>query len=93
MKQKACSRYKDCQHGNSGCYASTPETCVRFLPLKSTHLTTITGTVETPPEIDDDKFNQYFINWIESMGWKFNGIISPHEQLSLADIVKQYTKR
>jgi hypothetical protein len=49
------------------------------MPLHNTNLTKIIGVVETPPEIDYDKFNQYFVNWITSMGWSFCGGCSPCE--------------
>lgn len=78
MKDKSCPWYKDCRNGNDGCYSAEPEKCVRFLPLNGTNLTKISGTIETPPEIDSDKFNQYFVNWIESMGWSFCGGLSPY---------------
>lgn len=79
MKDKLCPWYKDCRNGNDGCYSAEPENCVRFLPLNGTNLTKIAGVIETPPEIDCDKFSQYFANWIESMGWSFCGSLNPYE--------------
>ena len=68
-----CSWYKKCRNGAEDCFAVNPENCVRFMPLEGTNLTEINGIIETPPDVDDDKFSQYFINWIESMGWSFCG--------------------
>lgn len=73
MKKRSCLWNKKCRNGNDNCYSDTPESCVRFLPLEGTNLTEISGIVETPPEIDCDKFSQHFVNWIESMGWSFCG--------------------
>lgn len=72
MKNK-CSWRMKCRNGDEGCFARNPASCVRFMPLDGTNLTEIDGIVETPPDVDDDKFAQYFINWIESMGWSFCG--------------------
>ena len=80
MKVKRCPWHKNCRNGSDGCYSAEPETCVRFLPLNGTNLTKIAGVVETPPEIDLDKFSQYFTNWIESMGWSFAGGFSPYKE-------------
>lgn len=77
---KKCSWYKKCRNGGDGCWSVEPQNCVRFLPIEGTNLTEINGIVETPPNIDDDKFNQYFINWIESMGWSFCGIFNKYEE-------------
>ena len=74
-----CPWNQKCRNGNDGCYLSEPEKCVRFLPLTGTNLTNLSGVIETPPEIDSDKFSQHFINWIESMGWSFCGIISAYK--------------
>ena len=79
MIYKLCPRYKACRNGNGGCYSAEPEKCIRFLPLNGTNLTKIAGVIETPPEIDCDKFSQYFANWIESMGWSFCGSFNPYE--------------
>ena len=49
------------------------------MPLEGTNLTDLNGTVETPPDIDSNKFAQYFSNWIESMGWSFCGVIAPYD--------------
>jgi hypothetical protein len=77
---KKCSWRNKCRNGNEGCYAREPNNCVRFMPTKGTNLTKIDGIVETPPNVDDDKFGQYFINWIESMGWSFCGCINKYEE-------------
>lgn len=79
ITNELCPWHKDCRNGTSGCYSVNPENCVRFLPITGTNFTKITGVVETPPEIDCNKFNQYFINWVESMGWNFCGGFSPCE--------------
>lgn len=79
MKSKKCPWYMKCRNGNDGCYSAEPENCVRFLPLNGTNLTKISGIIETPPGIDCDKFNQYFANWTESMGWSFCGFLSPYK--------------
>lgn len=79
MENVKCSWSDYCQNGNDGCYAREPENCIRFIPHEGTNLTDIGGTVETPPDIDSEKFSQYFSNWIESMGWIFCGFIAPYE--------------
>jgi hypothetical protein len=79
MKKK-CPWHNKCRNGGDGCYAHEPENCVRFMPTDGTNLTEINGIIETPPEIDDDKFSQYFINWIESMGWSFCGSLNRYEE-------------
>ena len=79
MKKKKCPWHNKCRNGGEGCYARKPENCVRFMPIDGTNLTEIDGIIETPPEIDDDKFCQYFINWIESMGWSFCGSCKKYE--------------
>jgi hypothetical protein len=50
------------------------------MPTEGTNCTEINGIVETPPGIDDDKFIQYFTNWIESMGWSFCGSFKKFEE-------------
>ena len=79
MKKK-CPWSKTCRNGGDGCWSAEPEGCVRFLPLEGTHLTEISGIVETPPDIDYDKFSQYFTNWIDSMGWSFCGSFGVHTE-------------
>ena len=79
MERPRCPWNEYCQNGDEGCYNREPENCIRFMPLEGTNLTDISGTVETPPDIDSEKFGQYFSNWIESMGWSFCGIIAPYE--------------
>ena len=78
MKHRSCLWRKVCRNGNNGCYSAEPKNCVRFLPLDGTNLTEISGVIETPPEIDSDKFSQYFSNWIDSMGWSFCGFFGPY---------------
>lgn len=78
MKHRKCPWWKKCRNGSDGCYSRDPENCVRFMPTEGTNLTNVDVIVETPPEIDDDKFAQYFLNWIESMGWSFCGTISKY---------------
>lgn len=78
MKKKLCPWSKKCRNGNDGCYFQDPENCIRFLPIEGTNISEISVIVETPPEIDNDKFSQYFINWIDSMGWSFCGSISSY---------------
>lgn len=80
MKKNKCPWHNKCRNGGGGCYTREPENCVRFMPLDGTNLTEINGIMETPPEIDDDKFYQYFINWIESMGWSFCGSFKRYEE-------------
>lgn len=75
---KKCVHYQTCQNGNEGCIANPLHRCVRFLPITNTNYTKISGVVETPPEVDDDVFSQLFVNWIDSMGWKFAGGTSPY---------------
>ena len=79
MNDMKCSWHDKCNNGGEGCYAREPENCVRFMPLDGTNLTDISGVVETPPCVDHDKFHQYFLNWIESMGWSFCGIIGAYK--------------
>lgn len=73
MKKKKCPWNNKCRNGGDGCWTSAPEDCVRFLPTEGTNLTSISGIVETPPDVDYDKFSQYFMNWIDMMGWSFCG--------------------
>ena len=80
MKNKKCPWHKKCRNGNDGCWTLKPEDCVRFLPLEGTNLTEIKGVIETPNNIDYDKFSQYFSNWIESMGWSFCGTLCRYEE-------------
>ena len=80
MKRRKCLWWKKCRNGRDGCYTREPENCVRFMPLEGTNLTEINGIIETPPNIDYDKFDQYFINWIESMGWSFCGSLHKYEE-------------
>ena len=78
MSNKKCPWYNKCRNGGDGCWSLEPENCVRFLPTEGTNLTEINCVVETPPEIDHDKFSQYFSNWIEAMGWSLYGMIEPY---------------
>lgn len=80
MKKKKCPWHNKCRSGDDGCFTREPENCVRFMPIDGTNLTEIDGIIETPPEIDNDKFGQYFINWIESMGWSFCGTLKKYEE-------------
>lgn len=80
MNLNRCPWAKDCLNGDSDCYTDNPEKCIRFLPLEGNNLTKISGVVETPPEIDGDKFSQYFINWIDSMGWHFAGAMTHYNE-------------
>ena len=80
MKNKKCPWNKKCRNGADGCWTLEPENCVRFLPIEGTNLTKINGVIETPPNIDWDKFSQYFSNWIESMGWSFCGSFCRYEE-------------
>lgn len=73
MSKKKCPWRDKCRNGGDGCFTIEPEKCVRFMPTVGTNLTEINGIVETPPGINDDKFVQYFTNWIDSMGWSFCG--------------------
>jgi hypothetical protein len=77
--ENKCSWQMKCRNGGDGCFSIEPESCVRFMPLEGTNLTEIDVIVETPPNVDDDKFAQYFMNWIDSMGWSFCGTISKYE--------------
>ena len=67
----------NCKNKNGYCWSSDDSRCVRYLPETNTNFIKIDGVVETPPEIDVDKFNQMFINWIESLGYLFGGGVSP----------------
>lgn len=80
MGNKKCPWHRKCRNGADGCWTLEPEGCVRFLPLEGTNLTEINGVIETPPNIDWDKFSQYFTNWIDSMGWSFCGTFCRHEE-------------
>lgn len=80
MSKKKCPWAKTCRNGGDGCYAREPENCVRFMPIMGTNLTEINGVVETPPNVDYDKFSQYFTNWIDSMGWSFCGSFGPAKE-------------
>ena len=80
MKKRHCPWSKKCRNGGDGCWSREPESFVRYLPLEGTNLTEINGVVETPPDIDYDKFNQYFTNWIDSMGWSFCGSFMKYEE-------------
>lgn len=75
-KQTICSRHAECQNGGDGCWCLNPETCVRFLPTTGTNLADIKGKVELPPNVNWDMFSQMFSNWIDSLGYHFNGFIS-----------------
>lgn len=79
MNDALCPWREKCRNGNTGCYYAEPS-CVRFFPMIGANLTEISGIVETPPGVDCDKFSQYFMNWIESMGWSFGGGFNPHEE-------------
>ncbi len=80
MAKKKCSWNKKCRNGGEGCFTIEPENCVRFMPVEGTTCTEINGIVETPPDIDYDKFSQYFMNWIDSMGWSFCGSFKKIEE-------------
>jgi hypothetical protein len=80
MKKRRCPWSKKCRNGGDGCWTKEPGSCVRYLPLEGTNLTNINGIVETPPDIDDDKFTQYFMNWLDAMGWSFCGSFNKHEE-------------
>ena len=80
MSKKKCPWHNKCRNGGEGCFAREPETCVRFMPTEGTNCTEFSGIVETPPNIDCDKFSQYFMNWIESMGWSFCGSFKKYEE-------------
>ena len=84
MKKK-CPWSKKCRNGGEGCWAVEPENCVRFLPTEGTNLTDIDGVVETPPDIDEDKFSQYFMNWIDSMGWSFCGSFKRFDETDIEE--------
>ena len=78
IENSKCPWHDKCRNGADGCWILEPEKCVRFLPLEGTNLININGTIETPHEIDIDKFSQYFSNWIDGMGWSFCGSMSPY---------------
>ena len=80
MSKKKCTWSEKCRNGGDGCWCMEPENCVRFMPTEGTNLTKINGTVETPPGIDADQFSQYFVNWIDAMGWGFTGSFGPYEE-------------
>lgn len=79
-RKKKCPWWDKCRNGDEGCYAREPEKCVRFMPIEGTNLTEVKVIVETPPDIDCDKFSQYFMNWIESMGWSFCGTMHEYKE-------------
>ena len=76
IKRNKCPWRKKCLHGKEGCVDMRPTECVRFMPLEGNNFVKIGGIVELPPHIDAEKFDQYFLNWIESMGWFFGGMIA-----------------
>ena len=80
MFKPKCPWWEKCMNGGDGCFTIEPEKCVRFMPTEGTNCTEIDGIVETPPDVDDDKFTQYFLNWIESMGWSFCGSFKKYEE-------------
>ena len=80
MAKKKCPWSNKCRNGGGDCWTKEPENCVRYLPTEGTNLTSIDGIVETPPEIDDDKFIQYFTNWLDMMGWSFCGSFKKYEE-------------
>lgn len=80
MAKKKCPWRNKCRNGGEGCWNVEPENCVRFLPTEGTNLTSIDGIVETPPNIDCEKFSQYFMNWLDSMGWSFCGSFKKYEE-------------
>ena len=80
MRQKKCPAWKTCRNGADGCWEYDPKLCVRFLPLEGTHVTEISGCIETPPNVDSYAFAQYFSNWIESMGWSHCCMIRPYKE-------------
>ena len=80
MKKRHCPWGKKCRNGDDGCWTMEPENCVRFLPTEGANLTEINGIVETPPEIDSEKFSQYFMNWLDAMGWSFCGSFKKAEE-------------
>lgn len=77
-KIQICPWSNCCRNGGDGCFAIKPELCVRYLPLEGNNLTEINFIIETPPNVDSEKFSQYFSNWIECMGWSYSGIITPY---------------
>ena len=80
MKKRKCPWAKKCRNGNEGCWRNDAENCVRYLPTEGTNLTDISGVVETPPNVDYDKFSQYFTNWLDAMGWCFCGSFKKYEE-------------
>lgn len=73
---KRCPHYKECLHYKEGCTDIIDGTCVRFMPKDNLNYVKIGGIVELPPHIDVEMFDQYFLNWIESMGWYFGGMLT-----------------
>lgn len=73
MENQKCVWSEKCRNGCDGCWTLEPENCVRYMPLEGTNFTKINGIMETPPDINWDKFTQYFMNWVECMGWTFTG--------------------
>ncbi len=75
-----------CQNGGNGCRVSARASCTRFLPLEGTNLTSLNGTVETPPDINYDVFSDLFVDWIESKGWKACTIFKPYQEENEGDV-------
>ena len=80
MENEKCSWWLQCANGGGDCWILEPEKCVRFMPIRGNNLTKVSGVIETPPEIDNEKFGQYFSNWIESMGWIFAGYFCEYKE-------------
>lgn len=78
MSNEKCPWHNKCRNGGDGCWSLEPENCVRFLPTEGTNKFDIAGVIEVPPEVDEDKFSQYFSNWIDYMGWSHSTIIQPY---------------
>lgn len=74
------SQCNKCRNDGSDCkWTSIENKCVRFMPIDKTNLTHVNVTVETPPNVDCDMFSQYFMNWIDSMGWICCGFFEPEK--------------
>ena len=83
MKQKQdniSSECATCKNNSGNCWQKQDAKCVRYLPENNTNFIKIEGVVETPPEVDADRFCQMFINWIESLGYLYGGGIAPYEE-------------
>lgn len=69
-----------CQNGGDGCRVAKGCSCERFLPIEGTNLTEIKGTIETPPDVNCDKFAELFSIWMESKGWRGTTIFKPYTE-------------